>query len=74
MHQIALLAGLILTGHATAHPFHVSFAVADWRPKTNALEVSLRCHPVDLQQALRDKSKRPVDLDKSKNVGKLAQE
>jgi hypothetical protein len=56
---------------AAAHPFHVSLAEAEFNQETGALEVALRVHPTDLEQALRAQETRPVDLDRSKGIDRM---
>lgn len=57
-----------------AHPFHVSVAEAKWNPETGRLEVSIKCHPIDLENALRLKTKEKVDLDNTENIDELLAE
>ena len=56
---------------AQAHPTHVSIAEAEFNEKTGHLEVALRVHPIDLEHALRKRTKTRVDLDKTPDVDKL---
>jgi hypothetical protein len=56
---------------AAAHPFHVSVAEAEFNEESGHLEVALRVHPVDLEQALRCQESRPVDLDRSKGIDRM---
>ncbi len=56
---------------AAAHPFHVSLAEAEFNQQTGSLEVALRVHPTDLEQALRAQEPRPVDLDRSKGIDRM---
>jgi len=55
----------------TIHPFHISLAEVEYNAKTKKLEIALRIHPDDLEQALRDLTGKKVVLDKTKNVDKL---
>lgn len=48
---------------SSAHPFHVSFAEAEWNAGTKSLEVALKLHPNDLEQALRRLTKRRIKLE-----------
>ena len=48
---------------AWLHPFHVSFSEADYNFESGRLEVALRVHPADLEEVLRRRSGRRVDLD-----------
>ena len=61
----------IFAQRADAHPSHVSIAEAEFNPKNQHLEVALRVHPVDLERALRIRTKKRIDLDKTKNVDAL---
>lgn len=70
---LGLLCLLVLAGRAPAHPRHTSIAEAQWNAKSGRLEIALQVHPVDLEQALRRISNRPVDLDKSTGVDRLLQ-
>lgn len=53
------------------HPVHATFAEAQWNPKTQSIEVSLRLRGVDLESAISDQIKGKVDLEKSKNINQL---
>ncbi len=66
---VALLA--MLAHQAAAHPSHVSIAEAEYNPQSKHLEVALRVHPSDLERALRIRTKKRVDLDKTKNIDAL---
>jgi hypothetical protein len=61
----------VLLGTASAHPFHVSLAEAEFNQESGNLEVALRVHPSDLELALRDQELRPVDLDRSKGIDRM---
>lgn len=61
-----LLASVLIVG-LNAHPFHVSVAVADWNAESGKLEVSLRCHPIDLEQVVNERAKKRVHLEKAES-------
>ena len=46
-----------------AHPFHVSFAEAEWNAETKRLEVALKLSPIDLENAVRRHSQKQVRLE-----------
>lgn len=71
---LALACALWLGGAALAHPRHASIADAEWNAETGRLEVALRVNAVDLEQALRRISQRPVDLDTSAGLDRLMQD
>jgi hypothetical protein len=58
---------------ANRHKFHVSVAVLEFNPKTQAVEVVLRVYADDLENALSQHAKRPIKLDpaKSREAGDL---
>lgn len=59
----ALACGLLLWAAGTAaHPYHTSFAELGWSAAGDALEVSLRVLPEDLETALTWRSGRAVRL------------
>lgn len=60
------LAALLSLGAtaALAHPFHVSLAEAEYNAKDRMLEVALRVHPSDLEEALRRQAGRRIVLEK----------
>ena len=61
---IAILASLSCGASSVwAHPFHVSFAEAEWNTKTKVLEVALKVNPNDLEDALRRQTKRRIRLE-----------
>ncbi|MEO1999085.1 MAG: DUF6702 family protein [Planctomycetaceae bacterium] len=68
---LSMLVFTLTTTPAVAHPFHVSLAEAEWNAKTGRLEVALKVHATDLEKALRRRTKKPVDLDKSPDVDRL---
>lgn len=68
---VALGLGLGLLPRATwAHPVHSSSAVADIRGRR--LEVTLSVTPEDLQEALRRRTKRRLDIDRDPKVEALS--
>ena len=56
------------------HPFHVATAETRWNMETKKLEVSIRCHPIDLETALRRRTGKKIDLDTTENVDELLTE
>jgi hypothetical protein len=56
-------AWLLSAGAAVGHPFHVSIAEAEYKPESRLLEVALRVHPSDLEQAVRRLSGKRVVLE-----------
>lgn len=56
------------------HPFHVATAETRWNMETKKLEVSIRCHPIDLETALRRRTGKKIDLDSTENVDQLLTE
>ena len=53
------------------HPFHVSVAEIEFNKESGCLEVALRVWPEDLEKALGQISKKPVDLDKTPKIDEL---
>lgn len=53
------------------HPFHVATAETRWNLETKKLEVSIRCHPIDLENALRRRTGKKIDLDTTENIDQL---
>lgn len=53
------------------HPFHVTTAEARWNPESGHLEISIRCHPIDLENAIRKMTGKQIDLDKTPEVDTL---
>ena len=54
---------VLLTGSVTeAHPFHVTWAEAEWNSETGMLEVALRVHPGDLENVLRQRTQQQILL------------
>lgn len=70
---IAVYSTLVVTANAN-HPFHVATAETRWNLETRKLEVSIRCHPVDLETALRRRTGKKIDLDKTENIDQLLTE
>jgi hypothetical protein len=70
----AVLALSLGTRTLEAHPFHVSIADAEWNAEHGRLEVALQVHPEDLEAALRQRTTRPVELEKTAGVDKLVEE
>lgn len=54
-----------------SHPFHVTTAEARWNPESGRLEISVRCHPIDLENSLRKMTGKQIDLDKTSEVDSL---
>lgn len=70
-----LLHNSLLSDKAAAnHPFHVATAETRWNLETKKLEVSIRCHPIDLETALRRRTGKKIDLDTTENVDELLTE
>ena len=72
---IALLLLVTLTAgvNLQAHPFHATYTEVDWNAKTKVLEVALRVQPEDLDRVLSLRTKRKIDIEKTKGVDKLIQ-
>ena len=74
------LAGLILlvthlsNSVGQAHPFHSTFAEAEWNERTQRVEVAYRLRSYDLEQALRAFHDQPIDLEKTTDLPKLMKE
>lgn len=71
--SFAVVLLLLVSGRSSAHPVHASLAEAEWKPATKTLEVALKVQPIDLEQALERRTKKPIDLDKTKGVDDLIQ-
>ena len=72
---LLLLHNSLLSGKTAAnHPFHVATAETRWNLETKKLEVSIRCHPIDLETALRRRTGKKIDLDTTENVDELLTE
>jgi len=48
---------------AEAHPFHFSFAEAQWNAETESLEIALRVESKELEPALRTRQRPKFNLD-----------
>jgi Domain of unknown function (DUF6702) len=59
---------LLLAAVAQAHPYHTSFAEIDWNEAGDALEVSLRVLPEDLETALTWRAGKAVVLAQNAEV------
>jgi len=72
---IALLLLVTLTAgvNLQAHPFHATYTEVDWNAKNKVLEVALRVQPEDLDRVLSLRTKRKIDIEKTKGVDKLIQ-
>lgn len=53
------------------HPFHVSVAELEYNKDSKCLEVALKVWPEDLEKALSQVNKAPVDLDKHPKIDDL---
>ena len=65
---------LLLNVHAiafAAHPYHVSLAEIEFNRKTGNFEVAVCLWPADVEKALREREKKPVDLDKSQDLDRM---
>lgn len=67
--MVTLTAGV----HLQAHPFHATYTEVDWNAKSKVLEVALRVQPEDLDRVLSLRTKRKIDIEKTKDVDKLIQ-
>lgn len=72
---VALLLLVTLTAgvNLQAHPFHATYTEVDWNAKSKVLEVALRVQPEDLDRVLSLRTKRKIDIEKTKGVDKLIQ-
>ena len=70
-----LLVAVTLTAgvNLQAHPFHATYTEVDWNAKSKVLEVALRVQPEDLDRVLSLRTKRKIDIEKTKDVDKLIQ-
>lgn len=69
---VVIVSDMMLATAAFAnHPFHVATAETRWNMETKKLEVSIRCHPIDLETALRRRTGKKIDLDTTENVDEL---
>lgn len=71
---VTILGMLLFTSGLGAHPFHVSLTEAEWNPKSKKLEVAIRLHPSDLEEALRQRTKKRISLEKTENIDELIQD
>lgn len=65
------LADSLIEQSLASHPFHVTTAEARWNPESGRLELSVRCHPIDLENAIRKMTGKQIDLDKTPEVDNL---
>ncbi len=65
---VGWIALAVLHGSSMAHPFHISSAEMEFNPTTGRVEVSLRLHSMDLEQAIRVQARRKVNFDKETPV------
>ena len=70
---VLLLVTLTAGVNLQAHPFHATYTEVDWNAKTKVLEVALRVQPEDLDRVLSLRTKRKIDIEKTKGVDKLIQ-
>lgn len=57
---------------ASAHPFHITLAEAEYNAETGKLEVALRIyHPTDLEEALSRRAGRRINLEKTEGADDL---
>ena len=66
-----LVSILLIVSDVAAHPFHSTFAEAEWNAKTQRVEVAYQIRSYDLEQALRAFHEQPVDLEKTPGLPKL---
>lgn len=67
-----LLPAVISAVFATAHQFHFAHLDANWNSRAKTLEVTVRLHADDLEQLLRQRAGRPVELDRDPRAEELA--
>ena len=65
------LAGLAANVALAVHPYHVSLTEIERNPKSGNLEIAMCLWPNDVELALKKMEKRPIDLDKEKNLDEL---
>jgi hypothetical protein len=58
---------ILLPQVCLAHSFHISTAEMEYNPETHKIEVSLKLHSLDLEQALSKTTGRRVDLAQESN-------
>ena len=71
---LLVAASLTAAANLQAHPFHATYAEVDWNTKTMVLEVALRVQPEDLDRVLSLRTKRKINIEKTKGVDKLIQQ
>lgn len=66
----AFLLSLLLTANVVnaAHPYHVSLTEIEWNSERETFEVAMWVWPADLEKGLAKRLRRPVDLDKEKQL------
>lgn len=57
---------------ATAHQFHFGHIDANWNSRAKTLELAVRLHADDLEQLLRQRHGRPLELDRDPQAEALA--
>ena len=67
-----LLPAVISAVLATAHQYHFAHLDANWNSRAKTLEVTVRLHADDLEQLLRQRAGRPVELDRDPQAEELA--
>jgi len=67
-----LLPAAISTVLATAHQYHFAHLDANWNSRAKTLEVTVRLHADDLEQVLRQRAGRPLELDRDPRAEQLA--
>ncbi|MBW3596131.1 MAG: hypothetical protein KY475_02520 [Planctomycetes bacterium] len=63
MNAVVAACLLLAAGVAEGHPFHVSLAEAEYDAERSRLEVALRVHPSDLEEALRRQAGKRLVLE-----------
>lgn len=71
MRRLLLLSG-ISTILATAHQFHFGHIEANWNSRGKSLELMVRLHADDLEELLRRRSGRHLELDRDPRAEQLA--
>lgn len=67
-----LLPAVISAVLATAHQYHFAHLDANWNSRAKTLEVTVRLHADDLEQLLRQRAGRSVELDRDPQAEELA--
>jgi hypothetical protein len=57
---------------ATAHQFHFGHIDANWNSRAKTLELAVRLHADDLEQLLRQRAGRPLEIDRDAQAEPLA--